>query len=592
MGLRMIKWCPYYGFRAIPPPHDVSLTPSPTRFSAPRSTHPTAAMPPTTVDLTNATRSVQVFKISGFTATKEKPGYTASMVCDVGGFEWQIEFHAKATDPSIYGSNDWIMFRARLISKGSSGVAASFGCRLVDPTPTSGNNNPPEEIIKSTVVHWSRSLDIFLVRWSDLQSSRYRKPKDDCIFVQCALTVLEPKPASAVAQPCDAMASNPSSDLHEQFGELLRSQKGADITFIVAGESIPAHRSVLAARSPVFMAGFFGDMREKAASSSRVEIHDMEVEAFRAMLHFVYTDTVPELDDHKGEQAALMAQHLLEAADRYGLERLKKICADELCKGISVGTVATTLALAEQHGCLELKSKCMKFILDAPIRSRGNKNRRSAADVTVTSAKAMPKLSLTVPSPDLHRELRELLRREKGADVTFLVAGECIPAHRSVLVARSPVFMAELLGDMKENAAASVVVDAMEPEVFRTLLRFVYTDTVPELEVEEGEEVTLMAQHLLEAADRYGLERLKRICVEKVSMGISLDTVATTLALAEQHGCLQLKSRCMRFIVATPENQRAVAATEGYKHLKASCPSVVDEILELKVKKGTSSVTR
>nr|CAB3468684.1 unnamed protein product [Digitaria exilis] len=582
-------------------------------------------MPPTTVDLTNATRSVQVFKISGFTATKEKPGYTASMVCDVGGFEWQIEFHAKATDPSIYGSNDWIMFRARLISKGSSGVAASFGCRLVDPTPTSGNNNPPEEIIKSTVVHWSRSLDIFLVRWSDLQSSRYRKPKDDCIFVQCALTVLEPKPASAVAQPCDAMASNPSSDLHEQFGELLRSQKGADITFIVAGESIPAHRSVLAARSPVFMAGFFGDMREKAASSSRVEIHDMEVEAFRAMLHFVYTDTVPELDDHKGEQAALMAQHLLEAADRYGLERLKKICADELCKGISVGTVATTLALAEQHGCLELKSKCMKFILDAPsnlhavaategykhleascpsvltellklmvkgIRSRGNKNRRSAADVTVTSAKAMPKLSLTVPSPDLHRELRELLRREKGADVTFLVAGECIPAHRSVLVARSPVFMAELLGDMKENAAASVVVDAMEPEVFRTLLRFVYTDTVPELEVEEGEEVTLMAQHLLEAADRYGLERLKRICVEKVSMGISLDTVATTLALAEQHGCLQLKSRCMRFIVATPENQRAVAATEGYKHLKASCPSVVDEILELKVKKGTSSVTR
>nr|CAB3471114.1 unnamed protein product [Digitaria exilis] len=209
-------------------------------------------------------------------------------------------------------------------------------------------------------------------------------------------------------------------------------------------------------------------------------------------------------------------------------------------------------------------------------------------DVTVTAAAmAKPKLSVTVPSPDLHRQLGELLRSEKGADVTFLVAGECIPAHRSVLAARSPVFMAELLGDMKEKApAARVVVDDMEPEVFRTLLRFVYTDTVPELEEEEGEEVTLMAQHLLEAADRYGMERLKKICVEKVSNGISLDTVATTLALAEQHGCSQLKSRCMGFILATPENYRGVAETEGYKHLEASCPSVVAELLELKVKKA------
>ncbi|KAF8658675.1 hypothetical protein HU200_059149 [Digitaria exilis] len=317
-------------------------------------------MPAATVNLTEAARSVQVFKISGFTATKEKPrGYTASRPCAVGGHDWPIEFHPRIWRQSFGNvSHDWIMFRARLMSKGSSGVSASFTCRLVDPTPPA---NSPEET-KSSILRENGSLDVFLVRLIDLQSQRYRKPKDDCILVQCTLTVLEPKKAMS---PSDAMAASaPSSDLHEQFGELLRSQEGADITFVVAGESIPAHRSVLAARSPVFMAGFFGDMGEKA--STRIEIHDMEVEAFRAMLHFLYTDTVPELDDQKGEQATLMAQHLLEAADRYGLERLKRICVDELCAGISVGTVATTLALAEQHGCSELKAKCMKFILDAP----------------------------------------------------------------------------------------------------------------------------------------------------------------------------------------------------------------------------------
>ncbi|KAF8658671.1 hypothetical protein HU200_059145 [Digitaria exilis] len=189
------------------------------------------------------------------------------------------------------------------------------------------------------------------MRSSDLEGSLRRFVKDDRILVKCAINVLESEDdaaARAASDAVDARPSVPSSDLHQQFGELLRSQKGADITFIVAGESIPAHRSVLAARSSVFMAELFGDMKEKA--SPCVEIKDIEVEVFRAMLHFVYTDTVPELDQ-KDEQATLMAQHLLEAADRYGLERL------------NVDTVATTLALAEQHGCSELKSKCMKFIV-------------------------------------------------------------------------------------------------------------------------------------------------------------------------------------------------------------------------------------
>ena len=160
---------------------------------------------------------------------------------------------------------------------------------------------------------------------------------------------------------------------------------------------------------------------------------------------------------------------------------------------------------------------------------------------------------------------------------------EAFHAHKIVLAARSPVFMAEFFGDMKEKASLCVEINDMEMEVFRAMLHFVYTDTAPELD-QEGEQATLMAQHLLEAADRYGLERLKRICVEKVYTDISVDTVATTLALAEQHGCSELKSRCMKFILAAPANLQAVAATEGYKHLEASCPSVLTELLKLMVK--------
>lgn len=58
----------------------------------------------------------------------------------------------------------------------------------------------------------------------------------------------------------------------------------------------------------------------------------------------------------------LMAQHLLAAADRYGLERLRMMCEANLCEDVAINTVATTLALAEQHHCFQLKAVCLKFI--------------------------------------------------------------------------------------------------------------------------------------------------------------------------------------------------------------------------------------
>ncbi|CAN6173181.1 unnamed protein product [Urochloa humidicola] len=181
---------------------------------------------------------------------------------------------------------------------------------------------------------------------------------------------------------------------------------------------------------------------------------------------------------------------------------------------------------------------------------------------------------------DLHKHFGELWRSQKGTDITFLVAGEHIAAHKCVLAARSPVFMAELFGDMKETASESVVIEDMEPEVFKALVQFIYTDTSPpELEEGQEEDAGSMAQHLLAAADRYGMERLKLMCEEKVCGGISADTAASLCVLAEQHGCDKLKAMCMEFMVATPANLRAVVATEGYKHLMASCPSVLSDLL-------------
>ena len=54
--------------------------------------------------------------------------------------------------------------------------------------------------------------------------------------------------------------------------------------------------------------------------------------------------------------------------------------------------------------------------------------------------------------------------------------------------------------------------------------------------------------------------------------------VATSLALAEQHNCSGLKEACLQFL-ASPSNLEAMMASDGYGHLKSSCPSVLTELV-------------
>lgn len=100
----------------------------------------------------------------------------------------------------------------------------------------------------------------------------------------------------------------------------------------------------------------------------------------QALLHFIYWDRLPDMEELTGVNSkwvsTLMSQHLLAAADRYGLERLRLLCEASLCEDVAINSVATTLALAEQHHCFQLKAVCLKFVAmpenlrgDYPVKS-------------------------------------------------------------------------------------------------------------------------------------------------------------------------------------------------------------------------------
>ncbi|KAL3649088.1 BTB/POZ and MATH domain-containing protein 2 [Castilleja foliolosa] len=195
-----------------------------------------------------------------------------------------------------------------------------------------------------------------------------------------------------------------------------------------------------------------------------------------------------------------------------------------------------------------------------------------------------PKIyTITLPPSDIGQNFGRLLESGKGTDVNFEVDDETFCAHKLVLAARSPVFRAQLYGPMKDQNTRCIKVEDMEAPVFKALLHFIYWDTLPDMEELTGLNSkwasTLMSQHLLAAADRYGLDRLRLLCEANLCEDVAINTVATTLALAEQHHCFQLKAVCLKF-VALPENLRAVMQTEGFEYLKESCPHVLTELLE------------
>ncbi|KAG2631548.1 hypothetical protein PVAP13_2NG023695 [Panicum virgatum] len=152
----------------------------------------------------------------------------------------------------------------------------------------------------------------------------------------------------------------PLSGLHADLGRLLATKEGADVEFEVGGKIFAAHKSVLAAQSAVFKEEFFGPTKEK--DTSYVRISDMHPESFKALLHFMYTDSLPEMTMNSLKEGAVLAEDLLIAAGRYNLKDLKSLTENKLCSHVGVSTVLLMLAIAEQYQCCKMKKMCLGFI--------------------------------------------------------------------------------------------------------------------------------------------------------------------------------------------------------------------------------------
>ncbi|KAI5020316.1 hypothetical protein ZWY2020_045204 [Hordeum vulgare] len=110
------------------------------------------------------------------------------------------------------------------------------------------------------------------------------------------------------------------------------------------------------------MAELFGPMKEGIATAGAIQIQDMEPNVFKALLSFIYTDTMPKMEARRAGAKVTWLGHLLAAADRFDLRRLKSMCEERLCRLIHLTSVTAILNLAAQHHCHGLKEACLELI--------------------------------------------------------------------------------------------------------------------------------------------------------------------------------------------------------------------------------------
>ena len=62
-----------------------------------------------------------------------------------------------------------------------------------------------------------------------------------------------------------------------------------------------------------------------------------------------------------------------------------------------------------------------------------------------------------------------------------------------------------------------------------------------------------MIEYFLTAANRYGLCQLRWLCESRISQGITVNTVAKILEMAQRYQASKLKSACLSFVATNLE---------------------------------------
>ncbi|KAJ6643984.1 Kelch-like protein 17 [Pseudolycoriella hygida] len=126
-----------------------------------------------------------------------------------------------------------------------------------------------------------------------------------------------------------------------------------DVTLEVGGETINAHKVVLASVSPYFYAMFNDDMLER--NSVSITLHDVDPTALRQLIEYTYSGELTITEDN--------VQVLLPASSLLQIQSVREACCKFLLRQLHPSNCLGIRSFADAHSCKELHSRSHKYAL-------------------------------------------------------------------------------------------------------------------------------------------------------------------------------------------------------------------------------------
>lgn len=154
-------------------------------------------------------------------------------------------------------------------------------------------------------------------------------PEDALTFHCRVFTKIDEKTFQPATEADDCITMDPCQ-MQKDFNIILEDHFLADVTLVVEGKRLEAHKAILAARVPYFRDMFTTNQDQL------VTITDMKYKVAKQMLQIIYTG--------KAQNGRQMAQHLLDA-DKYAPIGLKEECEQITTERLFQGDIGSSSSL-------------------------------------------------------------------------------------------------------------------------------------------------------------------------------------------------------------------------------------------------------
>jgi len=181
---------------------------------------------------------------------------------------------------------------------------------------------------------------------------------------------------------------------------------------------------------------------------------------------------------------------------------------------------------------------------------------------------AIDDLSFEVPPSTIISDLRSFINDDGLSDVTFIVDGQSVFAHK-IMLTRCSYFRAMFMGEMMEANQTTIRLEQVSYPIFLAVLEYLYTDKVHIL-LED-------AMDLFVAADLFCIPRLQTMCEKRMLQSITIENAATIFHAADVHSAVALRLKCLKYILAHFE---AVSKSPAFEQMARNNVELVFEILQ------------